>query len=527
MNLHAGSRIRWISHAAILLTVMASCASVAFGAGESVEDFLKKKSRWNKLVGLRFRIEGRLATGAGTTLKLAKLPLLFVSQKELPELSGPDLVVEVVGELQRGPAGVLEFQLISVQKTESDLERLNRIRVDLPRNEPGPWYDLGDWAMHRVAFYQSGNEVDRKLRQEARELYRMALRKERTAMKDADYNLLKKLADKTDDYGLAGEMRLPLLYEAHLQAWDRIRSKGGSEELATVAFRVASELPGARDPADEPEPDEVAEWRISPLAYYQAAPESLRPFLHRLLYQQIMLQSIEKKAAPDGKNGREIAEEVELRIPELNSVAAKYRQMEQVWRISHVVELPREEVLALQKELAEEGREEEGDQVFKRWFKQLEIELEAKGAEGLAELASAYEDLLDDSETAVQLLLKAERIKPGISYISDRLEAYGYRQINGSWKRADEAGPDRSSPIEIAMRQGRVIRGMTSQQVQKTLGVPDRVTRVMTSRSVIEYWVYSTSSRSGMSIRIARPINRKEGIVRMIFELSSSASSGE
>ena len=52
--------------------------------GQSVEEFLKTKPRWPKLIGTTFRIEGRVATGAGTVLKLHKLPLLFVSEEELP-----------------------------------------------------------------------------------------------------------------------------------------------------------------------------------------------------------------------------------------------------------------------------------------------------------------------------------------------------------------------------------------------------------------------------------------------------------
>ena len=501
-----------------LVVMLLACTTSVHAAGQSVEDFLKLKPRWPKLVGVSFRIEGRLATGAGTTLKLSKLPLLFISEKELPDLSGSDVVVEVVGRLQRGPADVFEFKLISVKKVESDLERLNRLRVDLPRYDPEPWYELGDWATNRVRFYQSSRPVDERLQEEATELYRMALRKERTAMTDPDYQQLRTLALKSERYGLGREMKLPLLYEGHYRSWDKIRRKASSEELANVALRIATELPEGNTPAEVFDPELLEEWKKGPVGFYLEAPESLRPQLHRLLYQQVMLESIEKDAASDGKNGREIAARLEKFIPEFTTLAAQYRAKELEWRVEHVEELSRAQALALQQELTESGDEARADETFRRWFRTIETKLRQEGAEGLVELASEYETLFDDGPTAVELLLEAERRKPGSGYVAERLEAYGWRQVDGRWRRQEDINQDSGSPIERAIREKRVIRGMTSQQVRKSIGRPDAVTRVLTSRDVIEYWVYGTTSGARMSVRVVRPINRHEGIVRRIFE---------
>lgn len=501
--------------------LLGSWATASIAAGQPIEDFLKLKPNWPKLVGTSFRIEGRLATGAGTTLKLSKLPLLFISQTELPELSGADLVVEVVGRLQKGEAGVLEFELLSVKKIESDLERLNRLRVDLPRYDPGPWYDLGDWATNRVRFYESGRTVDQQLTENATELYRMALRKERTAIEKPNYTSLRALALKSEGYGLAGEFKLPLLYEAHFSTWDNIRSKASSKELANVAERIAQELPDANKPSDELEKELIAEWRKGPVSYYTNAPDSLRPQLHRLLYQQVMLESIEMDAVVDGKNGGDIATRLEEFIPELKTLASLYRQKELDWRISHVNDLSRVEALALKQELTVAGDEARADSIFRQWFRNIESELRKEGADGLVELASEYETLFDDGRMAVQLLLEADRVKPGSGYVEERLEAYGYARANGLWRPKDEIGSDGVSPIDRAIRDGRVIRGMTSAQVRRSLGPPDSVSRVLTSRDVLEYWVYGPSSGSRLSVRISRPIDRHEGIVRRIFDLPS------
>jgi hypothetical protein len=491
----------------------------SFAAGQSVEDFLKTKPRWPKLIGKTFRIEGRLATGAGTVLKLHKLPLLFVSEEELPELRGPNLALEVVGQLRKRETGVFEFELLALKRTESDIQRVNRLRVELPRDNPEPWYDLGEWAMDRVRFYQSGRELDRQLTKEATSLFRMALRKERTIMREPDYRLLKELALKSERYGLGDEFKLPLLYEAHYRTWHDTSATASSDDLVTIALHIAEDLPEASTPVGEVDPDIVSEWKEGPVLYYKMSKAEQRPELHQLLYQQVMLASIEKDAEPDGRNGDEIAARLKERLPKFSKLADSYKRKALDWRVEHVTNLSRGKLIELKQELIKSGEESRADEVLRRWFTPVETRLRRQGAVGLIELAFEYEDLFDDGDTAVALLLESDRVKPGSSYVAERLEGYGYIRVEGRWRRKDTSMTGDASPIEIAIRNGRVIRGMTSAHVRKSLGPPDAITRVLTSREVLEYWVYRTPSGSGMSVRMSRPLNRHEGIVRKVFNL--------
>ncbi len=495
-------------------------SQTCYAAGRSVEEFLKTKPRWSELIGSTFRIEGRVATGAGTVLKLHKLPLLFVSEEELPELRGSELAVEVVGKLRKRETGVLEFELITLRKTESDTQRVNRLRVDLPRDNPEPWYELGDWATNRVRFYQSGRELDRQLTNEATSLYRMAIRKERTIMREPTYNRLRELAFKSEKYGLGAEFKLPLLYEAHYRSWHNVNAKASSDELATIALRIAKELPEADKPVDEFDVELVAEWRKGPVTYYTMSSELIRPQLHRLLYQEVMLESIEKDVDIDGRNGDEIAARLKKHLPEFNERAESYRQKALDWRVDHATDLSRSDVIELKQELVAAGQEARGDQVIRRWFTPVEARLRRNGATGLIELAFEHEELFDDGETAVALLLEFDRLKPGSGYVAERLEGYGYVRVEGRWRRKDEVQTGDASPIQIAIRTGRIIRGMTSAHVRKAMSrQPDSITRVLTSREVIEYWIFRTESGSGLSVRMSRPLNRHEGIVRKVFDL--------
>ena len=521
-NLLLNSKL-WSSRAAIivLLAIVALTLSpqIAEAAGQSVEEFLKTKPRWPKLLGTTFRIEGRVATGAGTVLKLHKLPLLFVSNEELPELSGSDVAVEVVGLLRKHETGILEFELLSIRKTESDLQRVNRLRVELPRDDPEPWYELGTWAMNRVRFYQSGRELDRELSKEATSIYRMAIRKERTVMPDPNYRLLRELAFKSEKYGLGDEFKLPLLYEAHYRTWRDTSAKAASGELETIALRIAKELPDADKPVEEFDAELVSNWREDPIRFYTDSGDAMRPQLHRLLYQQVMIESIEKDAEIDGRNGDEIATRIAEQIPEFSRLADAYRQKSLDWMISHIRELVREDAVRLRQQLIDAGEEARAEKVIREWFTPVESKLRSQGAIGLIELAFEYEDLFDDGETAVQLLLESDRVKPGSSYVAERLEGYGYTRVDGRWRRKGDASTSSSSPIDVAIRSGRVIRGMTSAHVKKSIGQPDSISRVLTSREVLEYWVYRTQSGSGLSVRLSRPLNRHEGIVRRVFDL--------
>jgi hypothetical protein len=311
-----------------------------------------------------------------------------------------------------------------------------------------------------------------------------------------------------------------LLYEAHYRTWHDTSATASPDELATIALRIAAELPDADKPVEEFDAEMVDEWRDGPVPYYTNAPELMRPQLHRLLYQQVMLESIEKDAEIDGRNGDEIAAKLNKHLPEFNQRAESYRQKALDWRVDHATDLPREDVIALKQQLVDSGQEARGDQVIRQWFTPVEAKLRRKGAGGLIELAFEYEDLFDDGDTAVALLLESDRVKPGSSYVAERLEGYGYIRVEGRWRRKDETQAGDASPIQIAIRTGRVIRGMTSAHARKAMSrQPDSITRVLTSREVIEYWVFRTESGSGLSIRMSRPLNRHEGIVRKVFEL--------
>lgn len=484
----------------------------------SVQAFLQLKPRWSRLVNSRFQLEGRVSAGGENTLLLRNLTgLNFQSKEKLPELTGKD-TVEVQGRLARTDKDELYFEITALKKTISDMDRLNRLRVDLPADKPEQWYDLGDWAVSRGAFYK-----DPELAARGRDLYAAGLQREHTRLEFKNYDTLSRLSSRVVELKLGETLRIEYLYEGNYRDWLNERREASSIQLAGIAERIARELPGGSTPLPNlPEAMRDA-WNESPLISYQALESTnARQQYHRLLYQAVMRQSVEIDAERDGRNGKEIAQRLRARVPEFGALADEYVAKERAWRLRHVTTLSRSEMLALQAEFQQLKQDDNAAQAFKEWFQFQELEmLNRPGVDGLVDLADLYEDeqLMDDKAEAVRLLLVADRRKPGLGMVNERLERHGYQFIDGEWRDPEQVAARNNTEINVAMREGRVVKGMTGDQVTKTLGAPAGRTRLLTGRNVIEYWLFG-ESESRLAVRLTRLANRRELTVVGINQLS-------
>lgn len=498
-----------------MLGMLLGVATGAQAAPQSVSDFLKLKPKWDQLVGLEFLLEGRFGGSTSEFLSLRHLPLAFRSSRGIDQRYESRDVLQVLGKLQRDSNGMLYFELLDVRKGLSDLDRLRARAQELPLKDPEPVYELGDWARRRGEFYG-----DAELKAEAVRLYTRGIRREQAQLETRDYPAYRRLAVKAVRYGLGDRLKVALLYEGHYRQWQLDRNKFNSLQLAGLATAVAAELPGAAVPA--PIDDEAfhRKWKAEPLRVYEEATFGFEQ-MHRFLYQEIMLDSILKDAAPDGRNGSEIATRLRSELPEFAAMADDWVRQEQDWLMRNLESLSMDQLLALREALLEAGEADRADEALKTWFRHRETRLRTEGIDGLIELSSLYETLFPDgARDAVRILLEADRRKPGSSIVRQRLESHGFQQINGDWKSSDEVHDFENSPINRAMREGRVIPGMTEDQVRRALGEPSSISRVLTARHVIDYWIYSDPRRSRrLTIRLSRPTQRRSSIVASSREI--------
>ncbi|MBC8290303.1 MAG: hypothetical protein H8E37_08300 [Planctomycetes bacterium] len=340
---------------------------------------------------------------------------------------------------------------------------------------------------------------------------------------------LRERATRARRYNSDDTARMSIIHESYLMDWRSIRLRGESGELLGLATTMAAALSGGDDPLADTSvvKDLRTRYFVDPQKFYDetAGDEVTRKKLHRILYQKVVEEAIKKEKAPDGRNGKVVAKIIKDYLPERIDEADAYIVAERNWRLKNVGTFRRPEMLTLREEFLKLGEREKAAEVFERWFAKKESELRRQGIDGLLDLASEYEirhDLLDDDETAekkavhdkiIEILMDAYRKNPDLGSTRRRLEEYGYRLRNDEWKTPEEIEQFLNSPRQRAMAEGRVVAGMTGTEVIKSLGKPDRVSRVLTARSVIELWAYGAPDETPLVVRLVRTGNRSRSIV--------------
>jgi hypothetical protein len=267
---------------------------------------------------------------------------------------------------------------------------------------------------------------------------------------------------------------------------------------------MAKELPGCTTPLKPDQAKLGAEYLRNPLKMYEAAEDASRKRLHRALYAEIMRTAILLRAQPDGSNGTQIAAEFDALGPEFRGIGESYREKELELRISRVQNATRQEVIQLADELRQKKRAEKAREILEAWLKLREARLRKDGPTGLVQAADDYESLIDDRNTASRLLVEAYEIDSSSEEISRRLKHLGYQLKDRRWLSQTEAQAVPSDPIQAALREGRVVAGMTSEQVRKALGAPDAVTRIASSNEVNELWAYNNAGKTRLVVHIQR-----------------------
>lgn len=506
--------------------VTAACVLLAAGVAagavptHSVESFNGLKSRWQNFAetGITLKVEGRRGFFARTLLRFRNCELSFrpKSGTEFPKLSGTGRNIEVLGRLEKRN-GELEFVVEQLTERPSDLETFQIKQGDIRSDEPDEWYSLGDWAARRAAFYK-----DEALKQKAEEAYRKGIAGERRQLAEGDVDGLMRLAAKAARLNLPDSLRLEFLHEAYQLRWEALqkappdspgRSAGtgnapttGKTQTAAqeLARQLADDLPGCRQPLESPLSELRKKYWDNPLTVYRTANDETRRQLHRMFYCEIVLKEILKQAKADGSNGFDIAQAIDRQVPERHALAETYRKRELDFKLARVETDSRQQVLQLAEQFRRRHEPQKARQAVKQWLDAKAKRVREEGPAGLVKIADEYEELLDDQETAAKLLMEASRQIPNSEEIAAKLNRLGYRRADGQWI-SDEALEKRPpDPVQRAVREGRVVAGMTPEQVRKALGAPTSTTRIATAGRISEVWSYGERGTSRLAIHFLR-----------------------
>ena len=107
--------------------------------------------------------------------------------------------------------------------------------------------------------------------------------------------------------------------------------------------------------------------------------------------------------------------------------------------------------------------------------------------------------------------------------ISERLKRYGWERLNNQWLTPQQVHSLPKNDIQLAVREGRVVPGMTMEQVIQTLGQPARISRLGSSRVMRELWIYAAAGDAGLVVRFRRSLagNRESKTVEDVSKTSA------
>jgi hypothetical protein len=381
-----------------------------------------------------------------------------------------------------------QFRVDGLRELPPDDETL-RVRRSAIRDErAAAWYELGDWALARGAFY---SDID--LENEARQLFAEGIQRELRSLSDDALEAKVRLSEKFHKYGLPEADRIALLHDAFSHRWLGTKRNASAAELAQLCDRLAESLRGCLTPLDPPEPALSDRYEREPSGLYRDSGTATRLKLNRILYSEIRFAYVQALARQKNLDGLQHADSIDREVPELHAQAEKLRETTLDERLAAAATLSRSDVLKLAERFVQRGQPEKAMQAKKAWVLAGDERLRKEGRpDDLIQAAREHQTFLEDNDGAARLLMEAYERSPEMKEISEQLRRLGYTRAAGRWLTRAEAAALPPDPSKEATEGGPRV-GMSRNQIQKVLASrPDSVTRVISAGQLNEVWIYES-----------------------------------
>jgi hypothetical protein len=496
---------KWMVAGALILLV----ANTTDAAVMSTQEFVKSYARWPQLAKAKSRIivEGRYSSRAGSSIRLQKCEVLFhaASGTRLPTITDRKANIEFSGYLKRSSGRYL-FIVERHSTRPSDKQRLTTKRIDLLTASPAKWYELGQQAAKTAKFFD-----DKELRREADSILLEGVRREKRRLQADDVAGMRTLAERIREFKLGDQHRLELLHDALWIEWRALKKTGLG--LDSLLKQTVKDFPGADKPLQALDIKERKSYLDSPGTTYRKAGSDDRPRLQRMFYTAIRLDQIERTAAPDGRNGYEIAKLIETQIPELKQLPDEYRHRELTRESARIARLSQAEMRRLKKRYLDIGDPQAAESTVLKWVQSLAARHRARGPSGLIKTADLYRDELGDRKKEAELLQEAwsqlveAPLERDREELARRLKLLGWSLRERQWVEGP-APQDRpvSQPVGVTV-------GMTPDQVRKALnGPPTSKTRIASKDKTTELWIYRDT---GLVVQFDHPVGGATTVVKV------------
>ena len=450
-----------------------------------------------ELIGRRVEVEGRVASRGPDRLRLAASEVEF-RFKPSPRIASFRLQrVRIVGSLMReGTSLRLDIDELNTLPTEAEefSERQGRIRA----GDATQWFELGDWARQRAMLYD-----DPALTRLADAAYRSGLSARERGTADTAEALLE-LSRFAREVAQLPDEAVRLAYRAFRRRFKET-PPDDLEALDRLAAQIAEALPGCDQPLTAADDSLVKRAQTDPERAYVEVDAAERRKLHRLLWGDVIEQRFMAVLASDPDLGAVVAERAARLVPERRQLADTLKRTGLDAESLHVSDLSRDRVVALAegyRSLANPDPER-ARAILEAWAAARRAALGARDADGRLSLARDLASLVGDRDGAVALLQEAWQLAPEMPGLAEELGKLGLVRVADRWTEAEQADRRGDVEMERQIRLGKVVPGMTKAQVLRSLRRPDRVTRVVSGRHVLEQWVYVGTAT--MRVNLVRP----------------------
>lgn len=487
----------------LLLAISTASAAEDLTARQAIE----RQAEWPTWARQRtaLRISGRFEGRAGGQFRLEKLPIMQTPARGT--VLANDVRVgqrlTLTGTLREsGRKFYLDVNRISIDLTDG--ERLAAQVRKADSKDPAALYKLADEYQPIADFYE-----DEELAEQIKNLRRAAFDQQRQQRKDDPAALLQ-LAEAGATAGIAESVTDAIKFESLV-----VRSKSASANRTKLMKDLQSKLDGWD--RHNQFPDKAAEERFlkDMVGEYEKADSLNRLRMHRRFYQRVRSEDILKNLKPDGSNGLEIAAKLTADVPEEKAQIARAQSLYVEYRLQRVPEMSRQQLDDVETLLRQSGRSGEFTATLKTWLAAQEKRLNNGELDGMLQLANQYLFAferwknLEHSDAGIDLLKKAWQLankaapKEAAS-ILQLLEKRGWTRLDDRWMTTQDLKKLPRDDIALALREHRVVAGMTRSQIVAVMGLPKRPVKVVSGLSVQEIWVYGDQRSSRITVHLER-----------------------
>lgn len=492
---------------ACLLFVVSLTTSAACAQSLTVPEIVGQKDKWDKWVsdGTKLVIDGRFEGRAAQSFLMEKLPISFQTPRSnpLPERMQKGQRIEVSGRLTNS-SGRLVFEVNRLTIAETDSERIRAAAGRIPADQPDKLDQLADQYEPIALFYD-----DQRLRAEM-DAVRVTSFERKRVLRKGDFQKLWELTSDSLQYAIPPRLTAEVRFESLCTRW-----KQPQPNLETLQASIESNLPGWDDRNQNWDAQKEALFTRDPIAAYNAATDIDRLLYHRRLFRAVTLQLLLAPLKPDASNSLSIAQQIQELLPEESEQARRLELADISSRLRRIETLSRAELQQLADLLRDHDRDAEIIKVTDQWVRAQDTRFRNTGLSGLLRTADEYL-FIDDrfqrpehKQTAIELLQQAwavaDRESPGDAVqIAERLKRLGWERLKNRWITTSDIEKLPDDNIDLAVREGRVVKGMSTNQVTGILGQPARISRIASGAKVRELWIYDAAGSAGVVVQFLR-----------------------